>query len=123
MKRLGLFAIALSLSVFLFGFEAAAHSCNKGIKRAHCYCKYNLNVNGVELARVVNHGQCYNQQSNLGLGSSCANYCRGQDSTLQNQMRAALIAKSLCGKRTATRKYSAGTNPYLPYGTVSLTGC
>lgn len=122
MTRYGLLSIAVGLGVTLLPFETSAHSCNKGVKRAHCFCT--VTFGGGELARVVNHGQCYNQQTNIHPGSNCANYCRGEwSSSLETATRNSLIAKGLCGSRTVTRKYAAGTNPYLPLGLAKLTAC
>ncbi|MDO8877339.1 MAG: hypothetical protein Q7V40_14720 [Pseudolabrys sp.] len=113
--------IAIGMSAALFSFEASAHACNKGVKRAHCYCV--SKVGSTEINRTINHGQCYNQQVNLALSGACANYCRGLPTSTANGTRALLIQKGLCGPRNVVLRYSAGTNPYITYRTHSLTAC
>lgn len=122
MTRYKLFGIALGLCAILFAFEVPAHPCNKGTKRAHCFCK--VTHKGAELARTVHHGDCYNQQTNLNLSSPCAKYCRAEwSNSLEPATRTTMIAKGLCGKRTGFRNYSAGTNPYVSLGGATLTAC
>lgn len=104
---------AMFLGVFGFIKNADAHSCGF-IRGAHCRCQIEF---GRQLATVEDHSRCYNQQTNIGANSDCAQYCKGWGNapstiaTAKNVLQHMTPIPSGC-KMNTVLQYSAGTNSY-----------
>jgi hypothetical protein len=118
MTRPILLALACALGMLPISSAAYAHQC-KGLKPAHCSCKANQPGTFEVLAQITNHGACYNQFAPSG----CINFCQGQVLAMLPAMKNSMIKYRFCHKRVVTMSYSAGSNPYAPFQSLSLTAC
>lgn len=96
-----------------FAGTAFAHSCNTGLKRAHCRCE--VKIGAAVVSTVENHNECYNQQTQIGKDSPCSNWCEGQwdaGGAFKTAAMAAAGNTQACGNVNLVVNWSAGTKPY-----------
>ena len=119
MTRSMLVSIACALGLLPVSSSAFAHQC-KGLKPAHCSCKANLPGQPLDvLAQITNHGACYNQFAPSG----CMSFCQAKVLSMLPTVKISMAKKRLCLNRVVVMSYSAGSNPYAPFQSLSLTAC
>lgn len=116
----GLIIGAMVFGVFGFVKNADAHPC-RGIRGAHCRCQ--VVYGSTALTSVEDHSRCYNQQTNTGANSDCAQYCKGwgNASSTQSAAKSALRnIPSACNTVSVNLQYEAGTNGYRNAQTLQI---